>query len=575
MDAYVALLRQQFTQSVLIESTLLFRVLSRVYSLIMDSVAVKGSVLGNKQYLSILTPDAKRFLVELHKKFNERRLWLLNQRVLRQKEIDGGKLPDFLPETAWIRQGDWKAASVPADLTDRRVEITGPVDRKMIINALNSGAKVFMADFEDSSSPTFTNMMDGQVNLRDAVNKSIYYTHANGKEYKLKKNTATLMVRPRGWHLDEAHLVVNNQPISGALFDFGLYFYHNAHNLVKAGSGPYFYLPKLESHLEAKLWNDVFVYAQDRLGIPQGTIRATVLCETILAAFEQDEIIYALRDHSAGLNCGRWDYIFSFIKKFQNHPDIILPDRAQVGMSAPWMAAYTRLLIQTCHRRGVHAMGGMAAQIPVKNNKAANDAANAKIVADKLLEVKNGHDGSWVAHPGLIQLAMDTFDAHMKTPNQIYNTGSSVPVTQADLLNLGPKGTITPGGLKANVSAGVRYLAAWLDGNGCVPLHNKMEDAATAEISRCQIWQWLKHGAVMSTGAVVSKETVQGLLYQEEAEILKELGNNHTKFVAQKYKLAFELYTKMLFAPKLDEFMTTVAYQYITSPDNKVIRSRL
>ena len=451
----------------------------------------------------ILTEEATRFLAKLDGQFEGRRQGFWPCDASRQKEIDAGKMPDFLAETASIRAAEWTVAPIPRDLTDRRVEITGPVERKMIINALNSGASVFMADFEDSNSPTWQNNIDGQLNLRDTVNGTISYVSPEGKKYELAERTATLMVRPRGWHLEEKHFLVGGKPISGSLFDFGLFFFHNAKALIAKGTGPYFYLPKLESHLEARLWNDVFNFAQDELGIPRGTIRATVLIETILAAFEMDEILYELREHSAGLNCGRWDYIFSFIKKFRNRPDFVLPNRAMVTMDRHFLNSYVLLLIETCHRRGIHAMGGMAAQIPIKNDPAANEKALEKVRQDKLREVRAGHDGTWVAHPGLVPVAKDIFDTYMKTPNQISRRLSGLEIADADLLAV-PEGEITEAGLRWNIDVGLQYLAAWLKGNGCVPIYNLMEDAATCEICRAQVWQWVKHEAKLSDGRAVT-----------------------------------------------------------------------
>src|SRR5580765_358599 len=469
----------------------------------------------------ILNPAARSFLTDLARNFEKRRHELLARRRVRQQEIDAGQLPDFLPETAQIRQGDWKVAPIPKDLLDRRVEITGPVERKMIINALNSGANVFMADFEDSNSPTWQNNIEGQANLRDAVRRTISFVSPEGKRYALNATVATLLVRPRGWHLDERHFQVDGKPISGSLFDFGLYFFHNAEELIRRGTGPYFYLPKMESHLEARLWNDVFNFAQDRLGIPRGTIRATVLIETILAAFEMDEILFELRDHSAGLNCGRWDYIFSFIKKFRNRPDFVLPDRSTLTMDKHFLKSYVELLIHTCHRRGIHAMGGMAAQIPIKNDPAANDQAIEKVRQDKLREVRAGHDGTWVAHPGLVPIAKKIFDEHMKEPNQIGRPLKDVRSTPEDLLAV-TQGKITEQGLKWNIDVGLQYLESWLRGNGCVPIYNLMEDAATAEISRAQVWQWLRHQAKLTDGRVITRELVVATL-KEELEKLKTM----------------------------------------------------
>src|SRR5262245_48403715 len=453
-------------------------------------VEIRGPV--NEAQREILTAEAIGLLAKLARQFEGRRQELLERRVERQKEISAGRLPDFLPETKAIRDQEWRVAPIPDDLQDRRVEITGPVERKMIINALNSGANVFMADFEDSSTPSWENNLQGQINLRDAVARSISFSSPEGKNYQLAEKTATLFGRPRGWHLVEKHLLVDGKPISGSLFDFSLFFLHNAKSLVQQGSGPYFYLPKMESHLEARLWNDVFNFAQNELGLPKGTIRATVLIETILSAFEMNEILYELRDHSAGLNCGRWDYIFSFIKKFRDRPDFVLPDRAQVTMDRDFLDAYVRLLIKTCHRRGIHAMGGMAAQIPIKNDAAANERALSKVRQDKLREVSAGHDGTWVAHPGLVAVAKEIFDERMKGPNQLHALREDVKVTARDLLKV-PKGEITEEGLRLNIDVGIQYLESWLRGVGCVPIYNLMEDAATAEICRSQVWQWVRH----------------------------------------------------------------------------------
>jgi malate synthase len=503
---------------------------------------------------SILTFEAISFLNALSHNFEERRQQLLERRRERQQEIDRGVLPQFLPQTSWIRDSDWVAAPTPADLQDRRVEITGPVERKMIINALNSGASVFMADFEDSNSPTWRNNLDGQANLRDAVNGAISYASPEGKRYELGARTAVLMVRPRGWHLDEKHFLVDGKPISGGLFDFGLYFFHNAKALMAKGTGPYFYLPKMESHLEARLWNDVFHFAQQELGIPRGTIRATVLIETILAAFEMDEIIYELREHSAGLNCGRWDYIFSFIKKFRNRPDFVLPNRAQVTMERHFLSAYVNLLIETCHRRGVHAMGGMAAQIPIKNDPAANEQALDKVRQDKLREVRAGHDGTWVAHPGLVPIAKEIFDAHMPAPNQL-DRRPQVQVTAADLLTV-PDGDITEAGLRWNIDVGIQYLEAWMRGNGCVPIYNLMEDAATAEICRAQVWQWVKHGARLNDGRPVTADLVKSTIAEVTEGLRRSIGGEPLARAAR-------LYEDMMTSPDFPEFLTLGAYQYL------------
>ena len=506
-------------------------------------------------YGEILTPEALEFLAQLGHEFEDRRVQLLEKRQMRQIELDSGKLPDFLPETASVRQGNWTAAPIPKDLGDRRVEITGPVDRKMIINALNSGASVFMADFEDSNSPTWQNNVEGQINLRDAIDRTITFSSPEGKQYRLNERIATLMVRPRGWHLVEKHVLADGKPISGSLFDFGLYFFHNATRLMAKGSGPYFYLPKLESHLEARLWNDVFVFAQDYLKIPRGTIRATVLIETILAAFEMDEILYELREHSAGLNCGRWDYIFSFIKKFRNRPDFVLPNRAQVTMDRDFLKAYVDLLIQTCHRRGIHAMGGMAAQIPIKSDPEANEKALEKVRQDKLREVKAGHDGTWVAHPGLVPVAKEIFDRYMPQPNQISVKREDVRVSHKDLLQV-PKGEITDQGLHLNVDVGMQYLESWLRGNGCVPIYNLMEDAATAEISRAQVWQWLRHSAKLSDGRSLTKDLVHQTIVEENTRLKAAFGD-------RKFDAASKLFEQMMTDSAFPDFMTLAAYEQI------------
>ncbi len=499
----------------------------------------------------ILTEDAVHFLVTLARTFEGRREELLRARRQRQKQIDAGAMPEFLPGTAHIRESEWTVAPIPLDLMDRRVEITGPVDRKMIINALNSGASVFMADFEDSNSPTWRNNLEGQANLRDAVNRAIDYVSPEGKRYNLAERTAVLMVRPRGWHLEEKHFIVDGKPISGSLFDFGLFLFHNARNLIRNGTGPYFYLPKLESRLEARLWNDVFLHAQDTLGIPRGTIRATVLIETILAAFEMDEILWELREHSAGLNCGRWDYIFSFIKKFRNRPDFVLPDRSQVTMDRAFLDAYVRLLIATCHRRGIHAMGGMAAQIPIKSDPEANEQALEKVRQDKLREVRAGHDGTWVAHPGLVPVAKEIFDEYMPGPNQL-QLRPEAKVRPEELLAV-PKGDITERGLKWNVDVGIQYLWAWLRGSGCVPIYNLMEDAATAEISRAQVWQWVKHGAKMTDGRRVTPELVKSAI----AEVSARLGNGNG---GPELVRAAGLFENMMTRPDFPDFLTLAAY---------------
>jgi malate synthase len=504
-------------------------------------------------YAEILTPEAQRFVAGLAAQFDARRKDLLARRQVRQTEIDAGRFPDFLTETAEIRLSEWTVAPIPADLMDRRVEITGPVDRKMVINALNCGANVFMADFEDANSPTWTNNLDGQVNLRDAIARTIEFTSPEGKKYKLNDKIATLLVRPRGWHLDEKHVLLGGKPISGSLFDFGLFFFHNAKQQIANGSGPYFYLPKLESHLEARLWNDVFNYAQDALGVPRGTIRATVLIETILASFEMDEILYELKDHSAGLNCGRWDYIFSFIKKFRNHKEFVLPNRAEVTMTRHFLKSYVDLLIQTCHRRNIHAMGGMAAQVPIKNDPVANEEALEKVRLDKLREVKAGHDGTWVAHPGLVPIAKKVFDEGMPTPNQISIKREPVHVTAKDLLTPAD-GTITEAGLRWNIDVGLQYLEAWLRGVGCVPIYNLMEDAATAEICRAQVWQWVKWGAKLDDGRPVTAAMVNGVV----DDLLAKRGSTSGEFAK-----ASQIFRQMMTSADFSDFLTLPAYSFI------------
>ncbi|HTT68595.1 MAG TPA: malate synthase A [Gemmatimonadales bacterium] len=521
-------------------------------------IEIRGPVTA--EHAGVLTDGALRFVATLARRFDARRRELLAARSARQREIQDGRMPDFLAETRPVRAREWTVAPIPADLADRRVEITGPVDRKMIINALNSGARVYMADFEDAHSPTWANTLDGQVNLRDAVRGTIAFTSPEGKRYGLAERIATLVVRPRGWHLVEKHLLVDGAPVSGSLFDFGLYFYHNAEALIAKGTGPYFYLPKMESHLEARLWNDVFVAAQDALGIPRGTIRATVLIETILAAFETDEILWELRDHSAGLNCGRWDYIFSFIKKFRHRPDFVLPDRASVTMDRPFLHAYVQLVIRSCHRRGIHAMGGMAAQVPIKNDPAANAAALDKVRQDKLREVKAGHDGTWVAHPGLVPVALEAFDAGMPRANQIARPLDDVTVTAADLLAV-PPGEITERGLRTNVDVGIQYLEAWLRGTGCVPIYNLMEDAATAEISRTQVWQWVRHGARLADGRRVTPELVRGTIAEELEKIRGLLGA--PRFDGGRFDLAAGLFDQMMTGGEFAEFLTLVAYDHL------------
>ncbi|MDQ0178191.1 malate synthase A [Bacillus chungangensis] len=515
----------------------------------------------NDRYEQLLTPDALQFIEQLERRFGSERRELLLKREKRQKEIDEGKLPDFLEETASIREGDWKINPLPKDLQDRRVEITGPVDRKMIINALNSGAKAFMACLEDATTPTWENVMEGQINLRDAVLRTISL-EANGKVYKLNDKTATLIVRPRGLHLEEKHIYVDGQPISGGFFDFGLYFYHNAQQLIQNGSGPYFYLPKLESHLEARLWNDVFLFAQRYIGVPRGTIKATVLIETIMAAFEMDEILYELREHAAGLNCGRWDYIFSYIKKLRNKKDVILPDRAVVTMTVPFMRAYSLLTIQTCHKRQAHAIGGMAAQIPVKNNREKNEEAFAKVRADKEREAQDGHDGTWVAHPGLVPVAMEVFNREMTSSNQIHsNKQMSMEVTAKDLLDV-PKGIITEAGVRQNIRVGILYLESWLSGRGAAPIDHLMEDAATAEISRAQLWQWIRHPqGVLDDGRKVSIEMYQQMK-AEEIELIKQAFGEDA-FKERKFKEAIQLFDRLILEGEFIDFLTIPGYELL------------
>jgi malate synthase len=509
----------------------------------------------------VLSARALELLGYLHQHFNGRRLELLAARRARQAELDAGALPAFLPGTADLRAAAWRVATPPADLLDRRVEITGPVDRKMMINALNSRAKAFMADFEDSCAPSWENVVRGQINLRDAVDRSIsFHDAATGKDYRLNERVATLIVRPRGWHLPEKHVFVAGEAVSGSLFDFAVFLANNHEELARRGTGPYFYLPKLESHLEARLWNDVFIAAQEWLGISRGTIRATVLIETILAAFEMDEILWELREHCAGLNCGRWDYIFSFIKKFRNRPEYMLPDRSSVTMECPFLRAYVDLLIRTCHRRGAHAMGGMAAQIPIRGDAEANAVAMARVRADKRREANAGHDGTWIAHPGLAEIALEAFDAVMPGPNQIERLREDVQVAAEDLLRV-PSGAITDAGLRHNIRVGVQYLEAWLGGLGCVPLYNLMEDAATAEISRAQLWQWIRHGARTEDGMPITAARFDRALQEELAVIEREVGA--ARFRAGRFEAAARLFGDMIKKPELDEFLTLPAYDFL------------
>ncbi len=525
-----------------------------------EGIEIKAPI--TPEFAQILTPEAMSFVAKLARSFETRRQELLQKRVQRQAEIDAGKLPDFLPETAHIRRQDWTIAPIPADLQDRRVEITGPVDRKMVINALNSGAKVFMADFEDAHSPTWEATVEGQINVRDAIKRTITFTSPEGKAYRLNEQTAVLLVRPRGWHLNEKHVLIDGKPVSGGIFDFALFFFHNVKQLLANGTGPYFYLPKLESHLEARLWNDIFVMAQNELGIPQGTIKATVLIETILATFEMDEILYELREHSAGLNCGRWDYIFSAIKKFRNLPEFIFPDRAQVTMTTHFMRSYTQLTVKTCHRRNAPAIGGMAAQIPIKNDPKANEEALSRVRADKRREATDGHDVTWVAHPGLVPIAMEEFDAVMKTPNQIDKKREDVHATAADLLQV-PEGTITEAGLRNNISVGVQYLESWLRGTGCVPIFNLMEDAATVEIARAQIWQWIHHPkGILDDGRKVTVELFRQLMGEELEKIKAGIGEQ--AFAARKFATASKILDEIVTSDQFVEFLTLPAYKYLS-----------
>jgi malate synthase len=531
-----------------------------------DGIQILAPV--SPEHATILTPEAVEFLATLQRRFNARRVQLLERRGARQSELDAGKLPDFLPETREVREAQWQVAPVPADLQDRRVEITGPTDRKMVINALNSGANMFMADFEDSSTPTWDNQLQGQINMRDAVAGTISFTSPEGKHYRLGDRPATLLVRPRGWHLEEKHVKVDGEFMSGSLFDFGLYFFHNAKARLAKGSGTYFYLPKMESHLEARLWNDVFVTAQELIGVPRGTIKATVLIETILAAFEMDEILYELREHSAGLNCGRWDYIFSCIKKLRAQPGFILADRHLVTMTSPFMRAYSLLLIKTCHRRGAFAMGGMAAQIPIKNDAAANDAAIAKVRADKEREVNDGHDGTWVAHPGLVAVAKEAFDKVMTTPNQIHRQRDDVHVSAQDLLDFQPKGPITEQGLRTNINIGIQYMGAWLAGTGCVPIFNLMEDAATAEISRAQIWQWIRSPlGTLDDGRKVTKALFSQLVPEELARVKELLGEK--AYAAGNYPEGARLFEQLTLADAFADFLTLSAYDWVTAHEHR------
>ena len=524
-----------------------------------QGVSISGTV--TQPFAEILTPQALAFVAKLHRQFEPRRQQLLIKRAERQRQFDAGALPDFLVETKQVRESDWRVAPQPRDLLDRRVEITGPTDRKMVINALNSGASTFMADFEDANCPTWHNMIDGQINLRDAVRRSISFEStgpdSSGKLYRLQDRTAVVIPRPRGWHLDEKHVTVDGKAVSGSLFDFALFFFHNASELLARGSGPYFYLPKMESHLEARLWNEVFLASQEELKLPSGTIKATALIETLVAAFEMDEILYELREHSSGLNIGRWDYIFSCIKKFRANKNFCLADRGQVTMTAPFMRAYALLLVKTCHRRGAPAMGGMAAQIPIKNDPAANEAALEKVRQDKLREVTDGCDGTWVAHPGLVPVAKEVFDRHMPQPNQYERQRPDVNVGAAQLLDFKPEKPITEAGVRNNISVGIQYLGSWLAGNGCVPVFNLMEDAATAEISRSQIWQWIRSPkGVLDDGRKVTVELFRKLLAEELARV-------KASFSEGRYDEAAALFEAITADDKYVEFLTLPAYRLI------------
>ncbi len=518
-------------------------------------VVVRGAL--EPRFSEILTLEALAFVAALHRKFNARRVELLQARSARQARLSAGELPDFLPQTRKVRETDWRVATIPPDLLNRRVEITGPVDRKMIINALNSGANVFMADFEDANSPTWHNNLEGQLNLADRWQRSIDFRDATtGKQYALSATPAVLMVRPRGWHLMEPGVTVDGAAVAGGLFDFGLYFFHNVRAQLAKGTGPYFYLPKLESHLEARLWNEVFVFAQQQLGIPNGTIKATVLIETLPAAFEMDEILFELRDHMAGLNCGRWDYMFSFIKKLRANKAYVLPDRSQVVMGKAFLRAYSLLLIKTCHRRGAFAMGGMAAQIPNRRDPQANEAALARVRADKEREAGDGHDGTWVAHPDLVPVAREVFDRLMPQANQLTRMREDVNISQADLLEV-HQGTKTEGGLRENIRVGVQYIEAWLRGKGAVPLYNLMEDAATAEISRAQVWQWIHYGITLEGGTVATPELLNRLITEEMQRVRKEVGAE--AYDGGRFREAIQLFSQLSLAADFEAFLTVPA----------------
>ena len=506
---------------------------------------------------AVLTPEALALVAKLHRAFEPRRRELLRKRAVRTERLDAGERPDFLAETQSIREADWQIAPLPKDLQCRRIEITGPVERKMIVNALNSGADAYMTDFEDSNAPNWHNQITGQLNLMDAVRRTISLEQ-NGKTYKLNDEVATLIVRPRGWHLDEKHVKVDGERVSGGIFDFALFFFHNAKELIARGSGPYFYLPKLEGHLEARLWNDVFVATQEALGIARGTIRATVLIETILAAFEMDEILYELREHSSGLNAGRWDYIFSAIKKFRNDKDFCLADRVRITMTVPFMRAYALQLLKTCHRRNAPAIGGMSALIPIKNDPDANEKAIVGVRADKARDAADGYDGGWVAHPGLVSVAMEEFVKVLgDKPHQIAKQRDDVQVAAKDLLDFRPEEPITEVGLRNNINVGIHYLGSWLTGNGCVPIHNLMEDAATAEISRSQVWQWIRSPkGKLDDGRKVTAELVRQLTKEELESVKRELGGDTAP-----YERAAQIFDQMSTSEQFTEFLTLPLYE--------------
>jgi malate synthase len=528
-----------------------------------SGVEIRGPVEGRAR--EILSPEALEFVATLHRGFEPRRRELLAARAERRRRLDGGASLDFLTDTREVREDDWTVAPAPADLQDRRVEITGPTDRKMVINALNSGASGFMADFEDSNAPTWENIVGGQANLIDAIERTIEYTSPDGRDYRLGEEVATLLVRPRGWHLVDKHLVVDGEQVAGAFLDFGLFFFHNARRLLEKGSGPYFYLPKLESHREARLWNDVFTQAQDVLGIDPGTIKATVLIETVPAVFEMDEILYELRDHSAGLNAGRWDYMFSMIKCFRERPEFVLPDRNSVTMTVPFMRAYTELLVKTCHRRGAHAMGGMAAVLPSRKDPEANEKAIAGVRADKRREAGDGFDGTWVAHPDVVEAAMAEFDHVLgERPNQVDRQREDVDVGAGELLDVrSADGGVTEEGLRNDVNVGIQYISSWLRGNGAAGIYGLMEDAATAEIARSQVWQWVRHGVELSDGRPVTHELVRETEDAELERIRGEIGDDRWFYSEGRPELSRELFERVALADDFVEFLTLVAYEHL------------